>query len=133
VLEEREIEARTDDLEIAMREGVASSRRWRSDGDRVTDHVLAMTGREQSDGALMARVGAGFVNAFVQLRCGRENEREKKSADEPRSAERTPGGRFASDETQPHWARLCFLPTQPASPISSVLLESSFDIFAGLK
>jgi hypothetical protein len=133
VLEEREIEARTNDLKAAKRKGVALSRRGGSDRDRVTRRVLAMTGREQSDRALMARVRAGFVDALVQLGRGGENQREKKSADEPRGQKRVPGIGFASDETQPHWARLCFLPTQGASTIYRLALESSFDILAGLK
>ena len=76
-----------------------------------------MTGSEESDRALMARVRAGFVNAFVQLRRGGENEREKKNADEPRSDKRVPGIRFASGETQPHWAGVCSLRRGGASTI----------------
>ncbi|MEY2497117.1 MAG: hypothetical protein QOD12_673 [Verrucomicrobiota bacterium] len=45
-----------------------------------------MTGREESDGALMARVRAGLVDALVQLRSSGENEGEKKSANEPGGA-----------------------------------------------
>ena len=95
-----------------------------------------MTGGEESHRALMARVGAGFVNALVQLWRSGENQREKKSADEPRGQKRLPGIRFASDETQPHWARLCFLLGSRASTICrrfAMRSESSFDIFAGLK
>ena len=117
MLEEREIETRTDDLEIAVRKGVASSRRGRSNRDHVTGSVLAMTGREEGDGALMARVRGGLVDALVQLRSSGENEGEKKSANEPGGAKRMPGPHFASDETQPHWARLCFLPRSGASMI----------------
>jgi hypothetical protein len=84
VLEEREIETRTDDLEAAMRKGVAWSRRRRNNRDRITRCVLAMTGGEESHRALMPRVRAGFVNALVQLGRSRENQREKKSAEEPR-------------------------------------------------
>ena len=119
VFEERKIETRSDDLEIALREGVAISERGRSNRDRATRSVLAMPGREQSDGALMTRVRAGLVNALVQLGRGRENQREKKSAEEPRGRKRVPGIRFASDETQPHWARLCFVPRSWASTISA--------------
>lgn len=79
-----------------------------------------MTGREQSDSALMTRVRAGLVNALVQLGRGRENQGEKKSAEEPRGQKRVPGIRFASDETQPHWARLCFVPRSWASTISGL-------------
>src|SRR5205807_352620 len=81
VFEERKIETRSDDLEIALREGVAISERGRSNRDRATRSVLAMPGREQSDGALMTRVRTGFVNAFVQLGCDGENQRQKKSTD----------------------------------------------------
>ena len=133
MLEEREIEARTNDLDAAMREGVARLRRRRSNRDDVTGRVLAMTGREESDRALMARVRAGFVNALVQLRRSGEKEREKKSADEPRGHERVSGIRFASDETQPHWAGVCSLRQCGARTIWRLTLESSFDIVAGLK
>ena len=133
MLEEREVEARTNDLETAMRKTTALSRRRRSNRDRITRCMLAMPGREQSDGALMTRVRAGLVNALVQLGRGRENQREKKSAEEPRGRKRVPGIRFASDETQPHWARLCFVPRSSASTISGLRAESSFYIFAGLK
>jgi hypothetical protein len=53
----------------------------------------------------------------VQLRSSGENEGEKKSANEPGGAKRMPGPHFPRDESRPHWARLCFLPTQGASPI----------------
>ena len=93
-----------------------------------------MPGGEQGDRALMTRVRTGFVNALVQLGCDGENQREKKSTDKSGCAERMPGSRFASDETQPHWARLCFLPRSWASTICRRMRsESSFDIFAGLK
>jgi len=92
-----------------------------------------MPGGEQGDRALMTRVSAAFVDALVQLGCGGENQRQKKSTDKSGCAERMPGGRFASDETQPHWARLCFVPRSSASTISGLRAESSFYIFAGLK
>ena len=82
-----------------------------------------MPGREQSDSALMTRVRAGLVNALVQLGRGRENQREKKSAEEPRGRKRVPGIHFASDETQPHWTRLCFMPRSSASTISGLRAE----------
>ena len=93
-----------------------------------------MPGGEQGDRALVTRVGAAFVDALVQLGCGGENQRQKKSTDKSGRAERMPGGRFASDETQPHGARLCFLLRSWASTICRRRRsESFFDIFAGLK
>ena len=82
-----------------------------------------MTGSEQSDRALMARVRAGFVDALVQLWSGGENEREKKSADEPRGEKRVSGLGFSSDETEPHWAGVCSLLRSGASTIYRLTLN----------